>query len=195
MYGSTGYRKPRYRCDKSARNRSYRYSKEPQCTKASLASDVIDAVIHTLEEVELPALQTKIDNGDGDAAVIQKRLIDGLVKQMEEYRDREAKQYEFLETGVYSPDVFTRRHDELRAKMDACEKEMHQARAAMPKKVDYSERVVALQTAIAALKDPDMDNVSKNKLLRDIIDHIDYTGIDHGIGNTEIVLDVYLRLG
>lgn len=195
MHGSAGYRKARYRCDKNSRNRSYRYSNLPPCSKEALAETVIDTVLATLENVELPALQAKIDNGDGDAAVIQKRLIDSLVKQMEEYRDREAKQYEFLETGVYTPDVFTRRHNELREKMDACEKEMHQARAAMPKKIDYGEKIVALQTAIAALKDPDMDNASKNKLLRDIIDHIDYTGIDHGIGKTEIVLDVYLRLG
>lgn len=194
-HGSPGYERPRYRCDKNARNRTYRYNNLPPCSKESKVSDVLDAVINTLENVELPALQAKIDNGDGDAAVIQKRIIDKLVKQMEDYRDREARQYEFLETGVYSPEVFNRRHAELRELMDACEKEMHQARAAMPKRVNYAEKVVSLRKAIDALKDPNMDNLSKNKLLREIIDHIDYTGIDHGIGKTEIVLDVYLRLG
>ena len=194
LRGSRGYKKARFRCNRSARNRSYRYSNEPPCTKEALAVDVVDAVIQTLETVELPALQAKIESGDGDAAVIQKRHIDSLVKQMEEYRDREARQYEFLETGVYTPDVFNRQHSALREKMDACEKEMHQARAAMPKRVDYGEKIVALKEAIAALKDPDMDNLSKNKLLRKIIERIDYTGIDRGIGKTEIVLDVYLRL-
>lgn len=193
--GGKDQRQPRYRCMKNARNRNVGYNKLPTCTRQALASDVIEAVLLNLEKVQLPALQTKIDNGDGDAAVIQKRLIDRLVKQMEDYRDREAKQYELLETGVYTPEVFNRRHGELREMMEVCEKEMHQARAAMPKRVDYGERLVTLQNAIEALKDPAVDNQTKNRLLREIIDHIDYSGTGKPGMRTEITLDVYLRLG
>lgn len=166
----------------------------PQCMKSYFYDELVEAVITALEQAELPKLQAKLENGDGDAANIQKRRIDKLLKQMEEYREQEDKQYELLETGKYTPAVFDRRNGALREKMEQCEKDIRQARAAMPKNVDYSERIVALEEAIAAMRDPDTPNLEANRLLRAIVDRIEYSAPPTGSKETALTLDVYLRL-
>ena len=151
-------------------------------------------IIETLEKAELPNLQHKLKSGAGDSAQIQKRRLEKLAKQMADYRVQEDKQYEFLETGKYTQEVFDRRNAALRKKMDDCELEMHKAREAMPKNVDYAAAIIRLEDAIEALKDEDMDITVRNRKLRSIVKTINCHTIDHGRNNTEIKLEVFLRL-
>ena len=181
------------RASKIARTR-YMCPNKPQCLKSAVASDVVDAVIVALEQSELPKLQAKLKNGDGDAAAIQKRRIAKLVKQMEEYREQEDNQYDLLERKKYTQAVFDRRNAALREKMEACEKELHLARSAMPKNVDYAERIATLEKAIVALRDPEVSNKDANRLLRAAIDRIEYSAPPVGSKETDIRLEVFMRL-
>jgi DNA invertase Pin-like site-specific DNA recombinase len=180
----------------------YECKHRPRCYKSVKVSHVDEAVIVALEEAELPALELKVKNGDGKAVKIQQKLLEKLEKQMEGYREQEDKQFEFLETGRYSQDVFDRRNAGLRAKMEDCQKQIYQTKASMPKDVDYAERVVALQAAIDMLKDPEATPAEKNTLLRAIVERIEYTGIaSDGLNKTRNVrghnpfsIKVFLRL-
>lgn len=154
----------------------YECRTKPRCYKSVKVSELEDAVITALETAELPELQLKVKNGDGKAVKIQQRLLEKLEKQMAEYHAQEDKQYEFLETGRYTQDVFDRRNAVLRDKMEDCQKQIYQAKAAMPKDVDYEERVVALQNAIDMLKDPEATPAEKNRLLRAIVERIEFYG-------------------
>lgn len=166
----------------------------PQCLKSAIYEEVVNAVIVALEQTELPKLQAKLANGEGDAAAIQKRRLAKLSKQMEEYRDQEDSQYDLLERKKYTQAVFDRRNAALREKMAACEKEIKQARAALPKNVDYAERIITLEKAVAALRDPDVPNKAANRLLRSIVERIEYSAPPVGSTETDTRLDVYLRL-
>lgn len=166
----------------------------PYCYKSAKCEEVLDAIVFALKESELPKLQAKLENGDGNAATIQKRRIAQLAKQMEEYRDQEDNQYELLETGKYTQEVFDRRNASLRAKMEECEKQLHLARSALPKNIDYAEKIVSLERAIEALQDDDMPIKEKNRILRAIIDRIDYSSEDKGFNKTEMHLEIFLRL-
>jgi hypothetical protein len=166
----------------------------PQCLKSAAIDDVVEILVVALEQAELPKLQAKLRNGEGDAAAIQKRRLAKLAKQMEEYRDQEDKQYELLETGKYTQAVFDRRNAALREKVEQCEKEMRQARAAMPKNVDYAERIASLEDAINALRDKSMSNKEINAILRNIVDRIEYSAPPVGSKETNTVLEVFLRL-
>lgn len=151
---------------------------KPRCYKSVKFSDLANAVIVALEQAELPALELKVKNGDGDAAKIQKRLLEKLEKQMKEYREQEEHQYELLETRIYTQDVFERRNSILRDKIEECQKQIYLAKSLMPKNVDYQERVTSLKAAIAALKDPQATPNEKNRLLKAVVDRIDYIGVD-----------------
>lgn len=148
-----------------------------RCYKSVKFSELNEAIIKALETSELPALQFKLKNDDGNAAKIQKHLIEKLEKQMEEYRDQEDKQFDLLETGKYTQDLFDRRNAVLRAKMEECQKQIYQARAAMPENVDYAERVDTLTAAIAKLRDPDATPEQKNRLLKSVVDKIEFFGV------------------
>lgn len=174
----------------------------PRCYKSVNQDELLDAVIFTLENSELPQLQAKVKNDEGNARKIQERLLAKLEKQMEGYREQEENQYELLETGKYTLDLFDRRNTALRAKMDECQAAIYKAKSVMPKNVDYAERVISLQDAIAALKDQKATPAEKNRLLKAIIDRIEYTGTESAHTNRKgkpkginsFSLDVYLRL-
>ena len=147
-----------------------------QCFKSVKCKEIVDALLVALEEAELPDLKSKAANDEGNARKIQERIIAKLQKQMNDYRDQEDHQYELLETKKYTQELFDRRNAQLRAKMDECEKQIYLAKSAMPKNVNYEEKVVALEEAIAALKDPGAQTDDVNKVLKAIIERIEFTG-------------------
>ena len=175
----------------------------PRCYKSVSVPELLDAVVYALEEAELPALKLRVKNDDGNARKIQERLLAKLERQMEEYLAQEEKQYELLETRKYTQDLFDRRNAALREKIEECRANIYKAKAVLPKNVDFAERVVALEAAIAILKDPAATPAEKNKVVKAIVERVEFTGvqsIDHtkrkGVPRNAnaFTLDVYLRL-
>ena len=169
----------------------YRY--KPLCWKSIKVSTVEEAIITALEQSELPNLQAKLNNGDGDAHKIQKALLVNLEKELAEYRAQEERQYEFLETGRYTEEIFDKRHTILRDKIEACQSKIRETQLSMPKQVDYGEKIILLRKAIEALKS-DISPAEKNKFLKAIVDRIEMSTEDAGYGGAHLHLDVYLRL-
>lgn len=171
------------KCGRAMNQHPYKHAEDryecrnpTRCYKSVKVSELEDAVIAALETAELPELQLKVKNGDGKAAKIQQALLEKLEKQMADYHVQEDRQYEFLETGRYTQDVFDRRNAVLRDKIEECQKQIYLAKAAMPKDVDYEERVVSLQNAIDMLKDPEATPAEKNRLLQAIVERIEFYG-------------------
>lgn len=157
---------PRFQCRRGLR-----------CYKSVREELLTQAVLDALELSELPALQMKLKNKEGDAGKIQARQLKTLEKQMAEYILQEDTQYELLEKKEYTPEVFARRHTALRKKMDECNAQIQKARASMPKSVNYEERIASLQTAIDMLKDPTATPKEKNSALKAIVERIDYSSV------------------
>ena len=173
----------------------------PRCYKSIKYSELYDAIIFALENAELPELELRAKNNDGNARKIQARLIEKLEKQMAEYREQEDTQYELLETKVYTQAVFDKRNSALRAKMEECQTALYKAKSVMPESVDFEERVVALKDAIAILRDQEATPLQKNRIIKAIIDRIEYTGhTSYGtdkkkdIGVNPFSINVFLRL-
>ena len=137
--------------------------------------DLIPALKTALLEVHLPELEAKLANGDGSSATIQKQIIDRLEKQMADFKAQEAKQYDLLETGIYTNEVFVARNTALREKIDNCSDQLAEARKRLPQAVDYEEKIMTLKEAIAALDDEDYPVEQKNRLLKAVIKEIEYT--------------------
>jgi DNA invertase Pin-like site-specific DNA recombinase len=166
----------------------------PKCYKSAKYEEVLEAVIVSLEQSELPALKARMRNGDGNSVAIQKKLLERLEKQMEEFRQQEEKQFDLLETGVYTQDRFEQRNAALRQKMEECQEKIYEAKATMPKQVDYTERVASLEKAIVALKDPKVSPEVKNKLLKAVVTKIEFSTGETGHNYTEIKLKFNMRL-
>ena len=160
---------------KHAENR-FECRSRPRCYKSVKYSVFMERLITSLEHSSLPELERKVANGDGDATKIQQRLLDKLEKQMQEYRIQEENQYELLETGKYTQELFDRRNAALREKMALCQKQIYEAKQKMPKNVDYSEVLVSLKDAIALLKDPEAKPVAQNRALKRVVKNISFSG-------------------
>ena len=188
-------------CGKAIAQHPYKHAEDrfecrsrPRCYKSVKMSEVEQAVLVALEQAELPNLQAKWKSGEGNSIAIQKKLLESLEKEMANYRQQEERQYEFLETGRYTPDVFDKRNAALRQKMEDCQERIYKAKATMPKEVNYAERIITLKEAIVCMKDPDSTPEQKNRLLKAIVKRIELRTEDTGHNAVAIHLSVTLRL-
>lgn len=149
----------------------------PPCYKSVKMDDLIDHLILALETAELPELKLKLKNQEGDSRKIQEKTLQRLEKQLAEYKEQEMTQYELVETKKYTPEVFEIRHSALVKKMEECKEQIYKAKLALPPSVNYEERLLALEAAIAVLKDPEADPETQNKILKAVIERIDFTNI------------------
>ena len=169
----------------------------PRCFKSAPEKDVIQQLIVALENSDLPELKLKVKNDEGNAIKIQQRTITKLKSQLVEFEKQEETLRDLLETRVYTPDEYKPRYAALKSKMDACREEIEKAQRAMPKAVDYQERVDQLERAIALLKDPTSSPRETNNVLRSVIKSVNYFGkpsSEQGYGQNDFSLQVVLRL-
>ncbi len=189
------------KCGKAITQHPYKHAEDrfecrekPMCWKSIKMSAVEEAVIIALEQSELPRLQAKLNNDDGNAFKIKKSLLANLEKELNEYKAQEEKQYEFLETGRYSEEVFDKRNAILREKIETCQSKIRETQLSMPKQIDYKEKIVLLKEAIKALKS-DIPPAEKNKFLKAIISRMDMSTTSTTKRNdVHLNLDIYLRL-
>lgn len=165
------------------------------CSKVLSPRDLITALKTTLLTVHLPELEAKLENGDGSSIVIQKQLVERLEKQMADLRAQESKQYDLLETGIYTNEVFLERNAALREKITSCSNLLTEARKNLPKAVDYEEKIRTLKEAIASLDDDTISYEQKNILLKAVIKKIEYSS-DKGqpLGVNEFKLRIDLNI-
>lgn len=165
------------------------------CSKALTPRDLVPVLKTALLTEHLPALEAKQKNGDGESLTIQKQLIDRLEKQMADFKTQEAKQYDLLETGIYTNELFLERNAALREKMTICSTQLAEAKKNLPKAIDYAEKIQTLKEAISALDDDTVSMDKKNRLLKAVIKKIEYTS-DKGqpYGKNEFKLRIDLNI-
>ena len=168
--------------------------KKPAHFKSVAYKDVVEAVVIALEQSELPNLEAMQRNNAGTSIAIQQQLIKRLEEEMAEYHEQEEMQYELLETRRYTQELFEKRNAALRYKMADCEERLKKARLSLPNAINYEEKTIQLREAIQALRDESVKPEAQNRLLKAIIDRIELETIDNGRKNTELKLQIFLRL-
>jgi hypothetical protein len=162
--------------------------------KSIKMKDVHDAVLVALEHIELPNLKAKLKDNQGNSEVIQQKMLDGLMRKMEVFKEQEETQYELLETKKYTPELFEKRNAALREKMKQCEIQIAETKKNMPKAVNYEERILALEDAIKAMKDNTLTGEQQNKVLKRIIEKIEISTYSLPKRSTGCELDITLIL-
>lgn len=165
------------------------------CSKSLDINDFTRTVIQALKQAEMPNLMAKYRNGDGDSVEIQKKKLKSLEKEMAQLKAQEEKQYELLETGKYSQDIFDARNKIVRTKIAECEDRIAETKKSLPDAIDYKERIATLQEAIDSMENPNIPIKAKNKLLKSIIERIDVTSnyTEH-YGEYDYSVNITLRL-
>ena len=164
-------------------------------TKSVKMSEVLDAVSFILENEKLPELEVKVKNNDGSALLLQKKQLEKLTSKLGELRAQEEKQYDLLEKGIYTEDKFIERNGLLLKEIEEVQTAIYNTRKNMPKEINYEEKVIRLKDAVKCLKDDTMSVEEKNKLLKRIIDRIEYEFVSwEGKGKITYKLHVFLLI-
>jgi hypothetical protein len=158
---------PRYLCDG-----------QTHCATGScLCSELLERVCSILEQC-IDDFEVRLENNEGDSAKLHTKLIKNLEKQMQDLKERELAQWEqqsHPDPSQRMPaEIFKQLNERLLKEKEEIQDALCKAYESMPEPVDYEEKVVKFRDALEALKDPDVDAVVKNNLLKACIERIDY---------------------
>jgi len=147
-------------------------------TGSCLYSELIDMVKGVLSQC-IEDFERRIESNSGDAMKLHEKLLKSLEKKMQELEAREIAQWEAQshpdESQRMPPHIFKMLNEKLLKEKDEVKEAMCNARKSMPDPVDYGEKVVRFRKALEALEDPEKDAETKNRLLKDCIERIDYS--------------------
>jgi hypothetical protein len=149
------------------------------CQSGSVLYDeMIDRVCAILEQC-IEDFEVRLQNDTGDSAKLHARLIKNLEKKLKDLQARELAQWDAQSDP--DPDkrmpqhIFKQLNEKLLKEKEEVQQALCKANESMPDPVDYEEKIKQFRDALKALKNPEIDVMTKNRLLKLCIDRIDYS--------------------
>lgn len=143
-----------------------------------LYEEMVDRVCSILEQC-IEDFEIRISNDTGDSAKLHAQLIKNLERKMKDLQARELAQWEKQsdpDPAQRMPaEIFKQLNEKLLKEKDEIQQALCKAYESMPEPVDYEEKLKKFRDALAALKDPNVDAQTKNRLLKACIDRIEYS--------------------
>lgn len=157
-----------------------------QCkVKSAFASDVINAVVHSLK-LYIEDFQLKADNlPDVDENTVLAQL-QAVEKKILAVKRKLSKAFDDYEEGIYTANEFIERKAKHNATLEALERQMIELENSIPEREEYEEKIIMFTEALDSLLDEDLDAEVKNEYLKRIIDRIEFSREN----DEEFILDV-----
>jgi prefoldin subunit 5 len=156
--------------------------------KSVLASDVMNAVIHSLR-LYIEDFELKIDNlPDVDENTIQNQ-IEALQREERKIEKKLAKLFDAWEDGKITDNEFVERKAVNTDRIESIQKQMDELEDSIPEKEDYQEMIMKLSDALGSLNDETLDADIKNFYLKQVLDRIEFSREN----DTEFILDLFLK--
>ena len=163
------------------RNQASRLICEGQkhCNNAScLYDEMIDRVCEVLKQC-IKDFEIRIKNDEGDSVKLHARLIKNLEKKMKDLQAKELSQWESQthpDPAQRMPaEIFKQLNEKLLKEKEEVQQALCKAYESMPEPVNYEDKVKKFSDALNALKNPDVDAQTKNRLLKACIERIEYS--------------------
>ena len=174
-------------------------------TRSSTYELLIERVSDILKEC-IEDFEIRIQNNESDSAKLHARLIKQLEDKALELEKKEISQWEkYTEEGM-PKHIFDTLNEKVLKEKEEVRQALCKAYESMPEPVDYTEKISTFRAALEALKDPEVNALEKNALLKACIDRITYTRergqrlavkvtkFESGWTDTPIILDVKLKV-
>jgi len=156
--------------------------------KSAVASDVMNAVVHSLK-LYIEDFSMKVDNlPDVDENTIVAQ-IEGFQKKILQSKRKLAKIFDDYENEVYTANEFVERKAKHNADIESFEKQIIELENSIPEKEEYEDMIISISEALDHVLDPDLDADIKNEYLKRIIDRIEFSREN----DEEFILDVFLK--
>jgi len=146
-------------------------------TGSCLYTDMIERVEEILEQC-IKDFEVRLQSDEGNSLKLHANLVKNLEKRMKELQEKELSQWEAQshpDPAQRMPaEVFKMLNERLLKEKEEVQQALCKAYESMPEPVDYEEKIVRFQDALAALRNPEADAATKNRLLKACIDRIEY---------------------
>lgn len=141
--------------------------------RSATYTEVEDEVVKALRKLAAD-LKEILENGSAEAPAPYKAIAANLQKELNALETQQERLYEFLEQGIYSSEVFVKRNAALAQRRKELQSAISEAKSQEITEIDYKQKYVALQEAIAILEDRAASAEEKNRLLRIAVKDIVY---------------------
>ncbi len=141
--------------------------------RSATFSEVEEEVAKALKKLATD-IKDMLEGKSTDYIDTQKAVSGILQKELNALETQQERLYEFLEQGIYTSEVFVKRNAALAQRRIELQAAIASAKEEEASEVDYKQRYIALQEAIAVLEDPASSADEKNRLLRTVIKDITY---------------------
>jgi hypothetical protein len=146
-------------------------------TGSCLYEEMLDRVCDILEQC-IEDFEVRIQNDEGSSAKLHVNLIKNLEKRMKDLQAKELSQWEqqsHPDPSQRMPvEIFKQLNEKLLKEKEEVQQALCKAYESVPEPVDYEEKVVTFKKALSALRNPEADAQTKNRLLKACIERIDY---------------------
>lgn len=151
-----------------------KYCESGSCLYEEMIARVCSILEQCIEDFEV-----RINNDAGDSAKLHVELIKNLERKMKDLQARELAQWEKQsdpDPAQRMPaEIFKQLNEKLLKEKDEIQQALCKAYESMPEPVDYEEKLKKFRDALDALRNPDVDAQTKNRLLKACIDRIEYS--------------------
>lgn len=153
-------------------------SNQSRCGTGSCTFDEILEKVCAILEQCIEDFEIRINADKGNSIKLHNELIKSLEQKMKDLQAQELSQWEMQshpdETRRMPQEIFRQLNEKLLHEKEEVQQALCKAKETMPEPVDYEERAARFREALIALKDPEVDTVLKNELLKACIERIEY---------------------
>ena len=111
---------------------------------------------------------------DGRTQAIIKTIVINLEKKLKKLNQKDARQKDAYEDGIYSKEEFLKRNVRTQQDIASTIIALEDARAKKADIVDYEEKIRSFKDCLDALNDPELSAAEKNRFLKSCVDKILY---------------------
>ena len=162
------YQAPRLICE------GYKHCNCGSCLFDEMLEKVEAVLKQCIEDFEV-----RLENDEGNSIKLHNKLIKNLEKRMKDLQAKEVAQWD----AQTNPDpakrmpqeIFQQLNEKLLKEKDEVQQALCKAYESMPEPVDYEEKLNRFKDALAALKNPEVSEEEKNRLLKACIEKIEYS--------------------
>lgn len=142
-------------------------------TKSVLYSAFLERFISSMENT-IKDFELALLADDGNAQAVNKAVIINLETRLKKLQEKDARQKDAYEDGIYSKEEFLERNIRTQQDIASAVIALDDARAAKASVIDYEEKIRRFRDCLNALEDPELSAAEKNQFLKSCVKKIVY---------------------
>lgn len=163
-----------YHSSRGIQRNRYNCTDQRHCGRRSVkASEIQERIIQSLEQT-LENYRLELTKDNSGEILRHQETVAALHTRLEDLQRREDQQFELLESGVYTKDIFLRRNKKLADERQNLELTLQTIMDNAPTQEKTLSIVRQLSDALEALSDPTVSPERQNFLLKQVINRVVY---------------------